>query len=109
MNACTKEACTLYPVASQSEKQLLKLADLYADLCFEPMILEDEDIFRSEAWRLSLEDPDGDLRINGTIYSEMSGKYSADMAAQNHAMELLYPGCVSSYAVGGIPGEILTL
>lgn len=109
LNASTRGACTLYPVASLSEKQLLKLADFYADLCFEPMILEDEDIFRAEAWRLSLEDPDADLRINGTIYSEMSGKYSADMAAVNHAMDLLYPGCVSSYAAGGIPQDILTL
>ena len=109
MNAFTKEACTAYPVASLSEEQLLKLADFYADSCFEPLILEDEDIFRSEAWRLSLNDPKGQLQIGGTIYSEMSGSYTADVAAVKKAMGLLYPNCTSSYVAGGIPQEILKL
>lgn len=109
LNAFTKEACTIFPVASLSEKQLLKLADYYTDLCFEPMILEDEDIFRSEAWRLSLDDPEGQVKINGTIYSEMTGKYTADTAAVAKAMGLLYPSCASSYIAGGIPQAILSL
>lgn len=109
MNAFTKDACTVYPIASLSEEQLLKYADYYSDLCFEPMILEDEDIFRSEAWRLSLDDVDGDVAISGTIYSEMKGAYTSDIAAARDSMGLLYPGCATSYMAGGIPQEILTL
>ena len=109
MNACTKDACTVYPIASLSEAQLLKFADYYSDLCFEPMILEDEDIFRSEAWRLSLDDVDGDVGINGTIYSEMKGAYTSDIAAARDSMGLLYKGCATSYMAGGIPQDILSL
>ena len=109
MNAFTKDACTIYPIASMSEAQLLKFADYYSDLCFEPLILEDEDIFRSEGWRLSLDDPDGEITVNGTIYSEMKGSYTPQMEASKKAMGLLYGDCSASYVAGGIPEDILTL
>ncbi|MBR6158809.1 MAG: insulinase family protein [Lachnospiraceae bacterium] len=109
MNAFTKNASTSFPVASLSEKQLLKMAQYYTDLCFDPMILRDEDIFSSEAWRFTVDDTTGELGVNGTIYSEMSGRYSSDMAAMAKAAGLLYPGCPSSYIAGGIPQDILTL
>ncbi len=109
MNALTLENCTIFPIASLSEKQLLKYADLYADLTFEPLILEDEDIFRSEAWRYSLEDPDGEITINGTIYSEMMGSYTTEDEATHKAMGIIYPGCSHSYEHGGIPEDIIKL
>ncbi len=108
-NAMTADECTLYPVASLSEEQLLKMADYYTDLCFEPSILTDEDIFRSEAWRLTLDADGSKIGVTGTIYSEMKGAYSADEAARRDAMSLLYPGCSSSYVAGGIPEDILSL
>ena len=46
MNAATYNFMTTYPVASLSEAQLLKLADFYTDSVFNPMIIEDESIFR---------------------------------------------------------------
>lgn len=58
MNAATYQVMTTYPVASLSEAQLLKYADFYLDSCFNPMIYEDESLFRSEAWRYSLESAD---------------------------------------------------
>ena len=108
-NALTSDKCTVYPIASLSEKQLLVLADYYADACFEPMILKDEDIFRSEAWRYALADADDDLKINGTIYSEMQSAYTPQMAALRNAIGLVAPGHASSYEAGGIPSEILKL
>ncbi len=108
MNAFTKEECTLYPVASLSEKQLLASADYYADSCFEPMILQDEDIFRSEAWRL-IPGQDGELKMGGTIYSEMLGRYTPDTAAIRKAVGQLYEGCPTSYEPGGTPQDILSL
>ncbi|MBO4265774.1 MAG: insulinase family protein [Lachnospiraceae bacterium] len=108
-NALTRDKCTIFPIASLSEEQLIKFADYYSDLCFEPSIITDEDIFRSEAWRFSLEDENDDLAINGTIYSEMTGNYTADRAAIRNAIGLLYPGSASSFESGGIPSEILKL
>ncbi len=107
-NAMTEDECTVYPVSSLSEAQLLKMADYYTDLCFEPLILTDEDIFKSEAWRLTV-DADGSIGVTGTIYSEMKSVYDADEAAQRGVMGQLYPGCSSSYVAGGIPEDILTL
>ncbi len=108
-NALTQDKNTLYPIASLSEKELLKLADFYTDSCFNPMILKDEDIFRSEAWRYSLTSPEDPITINGTIYSEMSGYGSAELMSVRKALGLLYPGCSASYESGGVPSEILKL
>lgn len=108
-NAYTQDRCTAYPVASLSEKQLLKLADYYTDLCFEPLILTDEDIFRSEAWSYSLADEKADITVGGTIYSEMMNTYSADRDALRRAVRLLYPDSSAAHEAGGVPDDLLTL
>ncbi len=54
MSASTYPYMATYPVASLSEEQLLKYADYYLDSCFNPMIYEDESLFREEAWRYVL-------------------------------------------------------
>ncbi|MCR5832191.1 MAG: insulinase family protein [Lachnospiraceae bacterium] len=108
-NALTEDCCTLYPISSLSEKELLKLSDYYTDLCFNPLMLENEDIFSTEAWRYTLHSPEEDIGIAGTIYSEMNGKYTAGREAITKAFELLYPGGPSSYDIGGVPSEILKL
>ena len=72
MNAMTYPLMTTYPVASLSEAQLLKYADVYTDSCLHPSIMTDESIFREEAWRYRLADPDDELTIEGTVYSEMT-------------------------------------
>ena len=108
-NAVTQDRCTIYPIASLSEKQLLKFAEYYSDICFDPLILEDENIFRSEAWRYSLTDSSSPLTIKGTVYSEMTGRYTAERAAYRKAISLISPGSPSSYESGGIPDDILTL
>ena len=108
LNAFTEAEYTLFPAASMSEEMLLKLADYVADSCFEPMLLDNEDIFRSEAWRLTPTDGE-DIEINGTVYSEMKGKYTPDIAAVEKAVGLLDRGCPSSFEYGGIPKDILTL
>lgn len=109
MNAFTKNASTSFPVASLSEEQLLVMADYYTDLCFDPTILRDEDIFRSEAWRFVPDETGKKVGVTGTIYSEMRGRYSADMEALRASVGILYPGCPSSYIAGGIPQDILSL
>lgn len=106
MNAATYQVMTTYPVASLSEAQLLKYADFYLDSCFNPMIYEDESLFRSEAWRYSLESTDSPLTISGTVYSEMQGAASLETSASYNAMKAAFPGSHMGYNQGGEPTEI---
>lgn len=108
-NAFTMDKCTAYPVASLSEEELLAIEDYYTDSCFEPLILSDEDIFRTEAWRYELADEQSDITVKGTIYSEMQGRYTADIAAARNAVKLINPNDKASNEPGGIPADILTL
>ena len=106
MNAATYQVMTTYPVASLSEAQLLRYADFYLDSCFNPMIYEDESLFRSEAWRYSLESADSPLTISGTVYSEMQGAASLEASASYNAMKAAFPGSHMGYNQGGEPTEI---
>ena len=109
MNASTYNFMTTYPVASLSEEQLLKYADFYTDSVFNAMILEDESIFREEAWRYTLSDAESDLGVAGTVYSEMQGAYTIQRAAGLAFDQLLFPGSTSGRDSGGIPEEIYTM
>ena len=106
MNAHTADALTYYPVASLSEEQLLKLADFYTDSCFHPIIMEQEDIFRTEAWRYEMADMDSPLTLNGTVYSEMLGAVTLDFRAMINANTVTFPGSSMMYNYGGDPDYI---
>ncbi|MBQ8136267.1 MAG: insulinase family protein [Clostridia bacterium] len=106
MNASTYSVMTSYPVASLSEEQLLKYADFYTDSCLHPMILENEDIYRTEAWRYrmaSMEDP---LTIEGTVYSEMLGSMTLSRQAGYNFYKTAFPGSVVGLNHGGDPDHI---
>ena len=106
INAYTTDAMTSYPVASLSEAQLLKLADLYTDLCLNPRIMTDESIYRTEAWRYEMTDTDADLTYNGTVYSEMLGARTLSRATLLAANKATFPGASVSYEYGGDPDMI---
>ena len=106
MNAYTTDAMTSYPVGSLSEEQLLRLADMYTDCCLHPLIMEREDIFRTEAWRYEMEDMDSPLTLNGTVYSEMTGAASIERAAMNNANSVTFPGAALTFDYGGKPESI---
>ena len=91
MNAMTYPLMTTYPVASLSEEQLLKYADYYTDSCLHPTILEDESIFREEAWRYRMADAEDDLTIEGTVYSEMLG--ALDLVLDGHVQRPTFAEC----------------
>jgi len=106
MNAFTQALMTSYPVASLSEAQLLKYADYYTDSCLHPIILEDESIFREEAWRYRLADMDGELTIEGTVYSEMRGAMDLSSTAYTNFMRAAFPGSTIGNVSGGDPAFI---
>ncbi len=105
MNASTYSFMTTYPIASLSEDQLLKYADFYTDSCFNPMVTTDKSIFDEEAWRYSL-DENGDLTIEGTVYSEMLGSYTRETASSYNFKNTVFPGSIAGNSSGGDPDHI---
>ena len=101
VNAHTSLTTTWYPISSLSEDQLLKMADAYMSCMVAPSVLEDENIFKREAVRFELEEPDGEITINGTVFAEDSGFLTnkADNAL-NHLLDALYPGKTASNMLG---------
>lgn len=106
MNAMTGSLFTTYPVASLSEAQLLKYADYYTDSCLHPMILEDESIFREEAWRYRMADAEDELSIEGTVYSEMQGAMDLQSTAYRNLLRAAFPGSTIGNVSGGDPAFI---
>lgn len=106
LNATTGQWFTTYPIASLSEAQLLKLAEFYTDACFYPVIMENEHIFRTEAWRYRMADPADDLTIEGTVYSEMLGATTLARAANRNYLRAAFPGSMVGNESGGEPDFI---
>ena len=106
MNAYTQAHMTGYPIASLSEAQLLKLADFYTDSCLHPMVLEDESIYREEAWRYRLNSPEDELTYEGTVYSEMLGASTLPRQASLNILRAMYPGSFIGNEHGGEPASI---
>ena len=106
MNAMTYDRMTTYPIASLSEAQLLKYADFYTDSCLHPMILKDESIYRTEAWRYRLTEPEGELTLEGTVYSEMLGAFDLASQAYYNAVNTVLPGSMLDNESGGHPDYI---
>ena len=106
MNAMTGQSLTMYPIASLSEAQLLKLADFYVDSCLHPMVMEDESIYREEAWRYRMDTPESDLTLEGTVYSEMLGATTLDRASLYNARRSSVPGSYACNDSGGSPDFI---
>ena len=102
-NANTTDACTNYPLASLSEKQLLALADYYLDACFHPLIMSDEGIFKTQAWHYNLPSLEGELTYEGVVYSEMQGATTLDRVALMAANGITFPGSALTYDQGGTP------
>ena len=106
MNAETGPNYTTYPVASLSEAQLLCYADFYTDCCLHPRILEDESIFREEAWRYRLDDTEAPLGIEGTVYSEMRAAVNLYQSSYYNMLRTAFPGSVVGNIAGGDPACI---
>ena len=106
LNASTGALFTTYPMASLSEAQLLKYADFYTDSCLHPQILEKESIYREEAWRYRLENEEGDLTIEGTVYSEMLAALNIQSMSYTNLLRTAFPGSTIGNVFGGDPAFI---
>ncbi|MCF8075261.1 MAG: insulinase family protein [Desulfotignum sp.] len=106
MNAFTASDWTMYPFATQNEKDYYNLMDVYLDAAFFPKI--DELSFKQEGCRLDL-DPtqDPELVYKGVVYNEMKGAMSSPSQVMGRALlQSLYPNTTYSNNSGGDPLQI---
>ncbi|MDD7267590.1 MAG: insulinase family protein [Lachnospiraceae bacterium] len=110
LNAITYPDKTVYPVASQNEKDFRNLMDVYMDAVFHPNIYHIPEIFRQEGWGYELEMTEtGEerLRYNGVVFNEMKGALgSAEDVTDRLAMQALFPGTTYACESGGDPVSI---
>ena len=106
VNAMTSQTWTTYPIASMSEAQLMKLADLYLDCVYNPLVYSDKNIFAREAWRYELADEKSPLTVTGVVYNEMKAG-NINEAAMRNVLKTLYPNSAQSYSSVGDP-DVMT-
>ena len=108
LNAMTSSNCTIYPVASTNEKDLMNLMDVYLDAVFHPAMLHDPRVFKQEGWHY---ESDGTQAfVNGVVYNEMKGNLAQPQQALNDALnEELFPNTSYRFEPGGVPSEIEAL
>ena len=104
LNAMTYPDKTVYPVASRNDKDFKNLTDVYLDAVFNPLVYDDEGIFRQEGWH---REGDG---ISGVVYNEMKGALSTPEAKlENVIMRAMFPDTCYRYESGGDPKSIPNL
>jgi presequence protease len=106
MNAFTASDWTMYPFATQNEKDYFNLMDVYLDAAFFPKI--DELSFKQEGCRLDLDPSQNpELVYKGVVYNEMKGAMSSPSQVMGRALlQSLYPDTTYSNNSGGDPLEI---
>ena len=107
LNAMTSSDFTMYPVASRNRKDFFNLMDVYLDAVFYPHIYQEKKIFLQEGWRYELADENSPLEINGIVYNEMKGAYSAPERVMEYLVNReLFPQNTYGYSSGGYPDSI---
>ncbi len=110
LNAMTYPDKTVYPVASCNDKDFQNLMHVYLDAVFYPRILDSDMTFRQEGWHYELPDKDGELTINGVVYSEMKGAFSnPDDVLERELFNSLFPDTPYGKESGGDPKDIPSL
>lgn len=101
VNASTGFTTTNYMVASMSSAQLKKMMDVYLSCMVDPGIMENENFFKREALNYTLESPDDEIELGGTVFSEDTG-YLTDITYRgyNSVIDSLYPGETASNMIG---------
>ena len=107
LNAMTYPDKTVYPGASVVRADYFNMMDVYADAVFFPKL--DYETFIQEGHRLEM-DENGKTSIQGVVYNEMKGNYSAfrDVAVDLQ-IRSMFPDSFVSYDSGGDPAVIPSL
>jgi len=107
LNAMTYPDKTVYPVASCNDKDFQNLMDVYLDAVFYPNIYQNDMTFKQEGWHYELEKKEDPITINGVVYNEMKGAFSApDDVLEREIFNSLFPDTSYSEESGGDPKRI---
>ena len=106
LNAMTYPDKTMFPVSSCNDIDFKNLMDVYLDAVFHPNLYNKREIFLQEGWHYEI-GQNGDLLINGVVYSEMKGKTSSpDSNVFDELFTALFPDNAYGFSSGGDPREI---
>lgn len=107
LNAMTFSDKTMYPVASQNDKDFLNLMDVYLDAVFYPNIYNGPETLMQEGWHYELNNPDDPIIIKGVVYNEMKGVFtSPEQILFRKIEESLFPDTAYRFESGGDPDAI---
>lgn len=107
LNAMTYPDKTVYPVASCNDQDFQNLIHVYMDAVFYPNIYDRKEIFQQEGWHYELEEPEGELTLNGVVYNEMKGAFSSpEGVLDREILASLYPDTTYANESGGDPDAI---
>ena len=103
LNALTGQYYTMYPMASTSEDQLYQYLDYYMNGLTHPLAIENPYAMMREAYRYELDDPEGQINLQGVVYSEMLGALSQSRWASYNYNRMIWPGSYVTTVSGGDP------
>lgn len=107
LNAMTFPDKTVYPVASQNEKDFFNLMSVYLDAVFAPNLRTNREVFMQEGWHYEITQADAPLVYKGVVYNEMKGAMSSiDDVLQQATMTALFPDTCYRHNSGGDPEVI---
>lgn len=106
LNAMTYPDKTVYPVASQNDKDFQNLMDVYLDAVFHPNCLDNYRTFLQEGWHYTL-NKEGKLCYSGVVYNEMRGAFSdPESVLERYTFHSLFPDTSYGNESGGDPEDI---
>lgn len=107
LNAFTFPDKTMYPCASQNDKDFKNLMHVYMDAVFYPNIYAHEEIFMQEGWHYHIENEQDPITYNGVVYNEMKGAFSNPQDVLYRTIfHSLYPDTPYGLEAGGNPKYI---
>lgn len=110
LNAMTFPDKTMYPVASQNDKDFQNLIDVYLDAVFYPLMTEMPEILMQEGWHYEIDSLDAPLRYSGVVYNEMKGALSSpEGLLERKLLNNMFPDNTYAFESGGDPESIPTL
>lgn len=106
LNAITAQYVTMYPMASTTEEQLLKYVDFYMNGLTDPLAIKNKFAMMREAYRYELEDPEGEISLQGVVYSEVLGVVTQSLQSKYNYNRMIWPGSYAAANCGGDPLDI---
>lgn len=110
LNAMTFPDKTMYPVASQNDKDFQNLIDVYLDAVFYPLMTQMPEILMQEGWHYEINDVNDPLKYSGVVYNEMKGALSSpEGLLESRLLNYMFPDNTYSFESGGKPESIPSL